>query len=464
MGVSMSRVGATRSRLLVASALAAAVAALSVPTASATLPLTRTTPRSAVHKVTVDPRLFGVHDRFLNSLSRPGTGSIRLWDAGTTWAQMQPTPGPIDFTTLDQVVADAWANGTEVTLVVAMTPPWAAADPSHALQTDPPNVDDYGAFVTQVMRHYRNYRGSGRPGIANYQVWNEANIATFWTGTAQQMADLVAAMAQARDETDLKVKVVAPAMVTRLGYQQKWIKAFYALSVGGDPISSYVDALSFNLYPVDRYPLTDPTRPGTPEDSMALLAQVRSILAGDGVPGSLPVWDTEINYGMKWGSNGGKPSDPIAESVQVAYVIRTYLLNAARGVKRVDWYAYDMGELANTGGTLGNTLLTDPTDRAAGTLTAAGEAFSRVQGWMNGTLVGTTSKRPCIKDKLGTYTCTIRYTSGTGRVCWNPYATAKVTLVKSARNKFTEYGVKSPVVGGSKLKVDYRPVLVKSKR
>ena len=61
----------------------------------------------------------------------------------------------------------------------------------------------------------------------------------------------------------------------------------------------------------------------------------------------------------------GAPAAPISPARQVANVMRTYLLNAARGVKRVDWYAYDMGALPG-GGTLGNTLLTDPTDRRPG--------------------------------------------------------------------------------------------------
>ena len=43
------------------------------------------------------------------------------------------------------------------------------------------------------MDHYKNYFGPGTPGIANYQVWNEANITTFWTGTPAEMATLTKA-------------------------------------------------------------------------------------------------------------------------------------------------------------------------------------------------------------------------------------------------------------------------------
>lgn len=413
-------------------------------------------------KVAVDPRLFGVHDANLNSLSRAGTGSIRLWDTGVTWDAMQPTPGAPDFSRLDQIVTDAHRNGTEVTLVLAMTPKFAAPDPdSPSYETEVPDLAAYRSFVTAVMTHYRSFFGPGVRGIANYQVWNEANITTFWAGTPAQMAQLTRTVWQVRNAVDPGATVVGPAFVTRLGYQQKWIKQFYAQKVGGKPVWKYLDVISLNLYPID---IID-GRPATPEDSMTLLGQVRALLAKDRVPSTIPVWDTEINYGMRTGALGGTSAAPIPDALQVAYLMRTYLLNAAQGIGRVDWYAYDMGnQPAERGGLpLGNTLLTDSADRAAGTLTPAGLAFTRVQQWMKGTLIGTTRARPCAADKHGTYTCLVRYAKKRyGRIYWNPYGTGKVTLVASARHAYSEFGVARRVKGGSKLKVNYAPVLVRS--
>jgi hypothetical protein len=146
--------------------------------------------------------------------------------------------------------------------------------------------------------------------------------------------------------------------------------------------------------------------------------------------------------------------------------MRTYLLSAAQGVKQVDWYAYDMGDLPveKGGGPLGNTLLTDPSNRSAGLITPAGLSFGRVQSWLKGTLVGTATKRPCIKDSNGTYTCTILYPNGSvGRVYWNPYHGAKVTLAGSAHTKVDELGAATSVSGGQKLKVNYQPVLIRSR-
>ena len=463
-----------RTRVLVASTVTAAMAVLAAstaPTASATLPVlsSHATAVSKAHhkpvkKVKVDPRLFGVHDYWANSLGRAGTGAIRLWDAGVQWKDIYSTPDSPDWSRLDTLVTEAHDNGTEVTLVLGLTPKFAAADPTDpAYATSMPDLDMYRQYVHDVMEHY-SAANWGYRGIAAYQVWNEANIETFWTGTYAQLGQLVKTVHDVRDQVDPGAKILAPAMVTRLKYQQNGIKNFYKTTVAGKPVWKYVDAVSLNLYPLDAYPNPDPTRLGTPEDSMALLSTVRGILAKDGVPKSLPIWNTEINYGLRFGVNGGKPAASIPVGRQIAYVMRTFLLNAAQGVKRVDWYAYDMGNLPS-GSPLGNTLLTDPANRSAGTLMPAGLAFTRVQGWMKGTLIGTRTKRPCIRDKHGTYTCTITYASGgVGRVYWNPYKSAKVTLAKSATKKVDEYGVTSKAKAGSRLKVNYQPVLVKSKR
>jgi hypothetical protein len=467
--------------MLVASALTAAVAVVAsyaAPSASANLPVERgqqqtksTTDgkgkakvKAKVKKVRVSPRLFGVHDSFGNSLHRSGTGAIRLWDAGVQWKDIFPSEdGDPQWSRLDGIVTQAHRNGTEVTLVLGLTPPYAGASP-----TAMPNLSLYRAYVQAVMERYspanwHDAAGHHYRGIAAYQVWNESNIETFWTGGYDGLGQLVKTVHDVRNAVDSGAKVVAPAMVVRLGYQQKGLKAFYQTTVAGKPVWKYVDAISLNLYPLDVYPNPNPTRAGTPEDSMALLKTARGILRNDGVPSSKPIWNTEINYGLRFGANGGKPADPIPKARQVAYVIRTFLLNAARGVKRVDWYAYDMDARGDVG-PLGNTLLTDPVDRAAGTLLAPGRAFTRVQGWMKGTLIGTASKRPCIRDRHGTYTCTVRYASGKGRIYWNPYRTAKVRLVKSATKKFDEYGARSRAKGGTRLKVNYKPVLVKSRR
>ena len=312
-----ARRSAIRARALFATSLVAALAVLASASATAptgpTAPTAPTAPKLApasfhvarehhhqgkvrkVRKVRVDPRLFGVHDRFLTSLSHRSTRSIRLWDAGTDWPTIHPTRTTWNWAPLDTAVRKAHQNGTSVTLVVGLSPSYAAAR-----STDAPDLGLYRAYLTAVMKRYRAQHWGYR-GIAAYQVWNEANISTFWTGTNVQLARLTKAAYDVRNKVDRGARIIAPAMVTRLKFEQKVISAFYGTRVPSThkPVWKYVDAISLNLYPTGTIPLAHGrTRTSTPEDSMALLRTVRGLLAKDRVPSSIPIWRSLLE--MPW--------------------------------------------------------------------------------------------------------------------------------------------------------------------
>jgi hypothetical protein len=184
-----------------------------------------------------------------------------------------------------------------------------------------------------------------------------------------------------------------------------------------------------------------------------LVRAVRAILVKDHVPSRLPMWDSEINYGLPTGARAFTPTPAVPATRQVAFVMRTYLLSAAAGLGRVFWYSYDFHQ------DFANTFLTSP----AGGLTPAGQAFYRIQSWMHGTLVGTPTARPCGKDRHGTYTCVVRYRRGVGRIYWNPRHPVRVTTVRSASSWVSELGVVHRLRHGARLKVGEDPVLVRSR-
>src|ERR1700753_2109404 len=74
--------------------------------------------------VRVHHDFFGVHDSTPGtaSLSTIHEGSVRLWDAGVRWDQVQTGPHTYDWSTLDALVSEARAAHAEVLMVVAMTP------------------------------------------------------------------------------------------------------------------------------------------------------------------------------------------------------------------------------------------------------------------------------------------------------------------------------------------------------
>ncbi|HEU4910455.1 MAG TPA: endo-1,4-beta-xylanase [Actinomycetes bacterium] len=420
------------SRLLTVLVVAVVVTAL-IPAAPA-----------SAKTVKIDKRLFGLHDGDPRDPSWPAVspGSIRLWDSGVSWAELEPSQGAVDWSRLDAIVAAANARGAEVTLVLGQTPAWA----------DDPALDGVGPQYMPRMDAWKNHvaavasRYKGR--IKAYQVWNEANIVNYWAqnrhNTPFGMARLTDAAYGTIKSIDPSALVVGPAFATRLSWQRTYLRTFFGSRVSGVPVWKRMDAISLNLYP---------TADGTPESSLKLLKAARASMALRGVPASKPIWNSEINYGLATGGSGA--STGIPASKQASYVVRTYLLNAAQKVKRVHWYMWDRPEIGST-----KMVAADRT-----TPTLAGRAFGLVQGWMlGGKLVGPTrSSLPCTKDKAGTYTCVIKYRGGVKRVYWNPNKRVKIRTAKSATFTVNIYGKQTKVRGGSTKKVNYQPIMVRSK-
>ena len=180
-----------------------------------------------------------------------------------------------------------------------------------------------------------------------------------------------------------KATVVAPAFPLRLKGQQKWFKKYWAAKVNRKSMASYVDVVSVNLYPAGE--------PGTGSvHEAARLSRRRPC------PRPLarsPMWNTEINYGLL----GGATAKTISDAKQAAFVARTLLLNAASAIRRVYWYSWAQGPIANT------HLVQD--DRT--TLTRGGRAWQLTAGW----IAGTNMKKcvPAAKGKSkGLYTCIAR--------------------------------------------------------
>lgn len=400
----------------------------------------------------VGPSFFGIHDGSFQAYGRVEFGAVRLWDTGTTWRQIETSPGHYSWTRLDSLVSAAQEHGIRVMLVLGMTPAFYADS-----RTVPPtDLARYTDYVRAAMERYRDF--AGRRGIESYQVWNEGNVTAFWTGSPHQLAELTRIVDRVRDEVDPGARVVAPSFAVRLQSQRRWISAYQQQRVSGHPVWRHYDVNALSLYPRARYG----SRAGGPEDAVRLLRRVRSALDEAGVPRRRPIWGTEINYGLQPGGPGTTmPADPISQRRQVANVLRTYILGAARGLARVYWYRYDWGRV--NGGTLGNTLLADPDDWSQPS--PAGRALHTAQRWLQGRLVARSGHAlPCSHDRVGTYNCTVRRHHALRAILWNPWRTVHVRL-RGALSRVDQKGRATVIrTDRATIRVDYRPVLVRLRR
>lgn len=384
---------------------------------------------------------FGMHDSQISGGSVPTVrlGSIRLWDSGTAWRQIETAPGMFDWSTVDAAVENARAAGLRPMLVLGQTPQFHADNPmaEGAYGDGASSNPDAAAWKRYVSAAAKRYGTR-----VDYQIWNEPNVINFWTGTVSQMARLTATASKAITRAaGRKATIVAPAMPLRLGIQQKWFSKYWASKVNRKGMASYVDVVSVNLYP-----LADQG----PEASMKLLGFAKRALPK--AARGKPMWNTEINYGLIDGFTAAKD---IPEAKEAAYAARTLLLNAAGSIRRVYWYTWAIGAIANTDLVEGDRV----------TLTQAGRAWQVSRGWLVGTDVKGCKRTS--KGKLkGLYTCTARESrTEVRRFYWKPSGSAvKIFTPRSTRSWTDLSGDKTTKRGRFGIKVGQSPIMVTSRR
>jgi len=410
----------TRSTRRIAATVAFAVAGVlggAVPAQAAPAPVPAT--------------FFGMHDTRLAVGGFPSvqTGSVRLWDVGCLWANVQPVRGTWALGCLDRAVSNARKHGARPLVVLGQPPAWAAARPRAAgvygagTSSPPKTLALWRAYVTKVVQRYQ--------GRADYQVWNEANIAGFWSGSPAELVRLEKEASRIVQRYAPRATVVSPSFATRRASQLRWLRRYVAAG-GGRSMA----AIGLHLYP-------EPT--AGPEGSITLLDKARKILAAGRL--SKPVWCTELNYGASLGPVGS-PAVRYTAAREAAYVARAYVLAAQSGVARVFWYSWD------TPGTSGVAM------SRSGAPTRAAGAFTRVRSWLAGSRM-----YGCSVDRHGTYTCTMRLKGGSwARVLWNPNRAVSVRTPSSTRTTTSLAGTVSRQSGARALRVGGTPVLLRTSR
>ncbi len=254
-------------------------------------------------------------------------GSLRLWDSGTGWGQIETNPGRYAWAQLDEAVANAEEHGvTDILLVLGTTPAWNAKRiiagdyPAPGAASAPKDLDAWDDYVSAVVDRYR-----GR--ITSYQIWNEASLSMFWDGTPKQMAELTDRAYRIIKDADPDATVVAASTTVRLegAFDRFFVRYLEALSDLDWPI----DAFSAHLYPASR---------GTTDERAAFITQVTDTLTAVGAP-DLPVWDTELNYGLA-GPGSENPRQAIVGSRARDWVVETTMDSLALGIARTYWYIW----------------------------------------------------------------------------------------------------------------------------
>jgi len=323
-------------------------------------------------------------------------GAWRLWDADVTWPNLEPNKGEWHFDSTDQYVSLAAQHNVEIIMPLALSPGWASARPtelsaySPGNAAEPANLEDWKNYVQAVATRYK-----GR--IHYYEIWNEPNGKSFYSGSVPQMVNLVKAAYQIVKTVDPSAKIISPSAVLSDGVT--WLDQFLAQG-GGDS----VDIIGFHLY----------VTPGTPEAMAPLAAQIKAVIAKNNVIGK-PLWNTESGWYIQNSDNTvqgeGIFSKVLTDGEATAYIARSFVINWASGIDRSFWYAWDNNKMGMV-------------QKDGKTLKASSAAFTQISNWLSQrTMVS------CGKNSQGTWVVKMAKSNGHyAWIIWNPDSTMTMAL------------------------------------
>ncbi|HEY1220540.1 MAG: carbohydrate binding domain-containing protein [Bryobacteraceae bacterium] len=342
-------------------------------------------------------------------------GTLRLWDTGTAWTSLEPQQGVWNWQPLDIWVAAAEQHGVQdILLTLGQTPPWASSNPDDVnyvgagAPASPTDNQYWRDYITAVAQRYK-----GR--IRYYEIWNEPNDPTYYTGSVAELAELTAEAYGIIKSVDPGNTVLSPAPYMP-GYLDQLLQA---------GIAQNVDMIAYHYYETP------------PEAAAAAIANVNQVIAEHGVS-AIPVWATE-------GASGDNTTVP--ESLAAAYLVRKYLVHLAFGSIRFDWYAWGKATTFCVG-----TEENDPR-----VLTEAGSAFGILLNWLHDASLTSASIDASHTWQIG-LTLAGR---NPGLIVWNPAATVQFAIPGTFHNvsQHDIFGNSTPVEG-STVSIGDSPILL----
>ena len=415
------------------------------------------------YPISVPPSFFGMTT--VDGTDYPGVnfGTLGHPRVGA-WPWIEKTKGNFDFTVFDRYVDAAAAHGlvddtntVDLAITLGGTPAWAAADPASCRDvgvqfctSGPAHLQDWQDFITALLHHYD---GTAKPHVRYYELWNEANLPLWWTGTQDEMVAL-AATAYPIIYADGYSALLTPSVAGPVGdvathSGTTWMAGYLDtggnLHADGGAFHGYLAAQTVSPYPMPEHNMTAGCSAFTTcyGSIITQTLQLRQTFDAHGLTGK-PMLDTEGSWG------NATVTDP---ATQVAWLARWYLLQAglrtADNLQTAAWFAWGSPETFHWG-----TIETP-----AGAPTVAGIAYNQVYAW----LVGATLNRPCSSTADGTWTCPLIRPGGYhGLAVWN--ARAPTTYTSPSLPTYQDYrdlaGNTAPLTHSAPINIGPEPILL----
>lgn len=224
------------------------------------------------------------------------------------WGTVEPEKGKWDWTIADKCVAYLESRGVQLYPILAYGAKWW---PDRTAPQNDEEIAEYAEYVYQMVNRYK-----GR--ITYWAVWNEPNIAPFWTPQPDpdMYAKLLKAAYEAAKRADPDSKICAPVVAPLGRWDEKFIRRMYQLGC-----KDYFDVFDYHYY-----------RDGAPERSVPReLAEIRALMARYGDENK-PIWISEFGVSA--------PIENKAETYdkQASLVVRNHLVCLAEGVEKLFYF------------------------------------------------------------------------------------------------------------------------------
>ena len=224
-----------------------------------------------------------------------------------SWSDIEPEQGEWDFLVYDALVDTNKAAGIKIIGLLAYSNWWIHDGMDGPRYIPSQRMPDFLQYVRKTVEHFR-----GR--VDAWCIWNEPN-SRFWEGTDEGFIELTRLTADVVREVDSEVILLGGAFNRNVtGLPEKFIRRLFESGA-----MDKTDAIAFHPYELN------------PARTALLYDRFRNIVDDYGFGDR--IWVTEVGY-----PTGGWYPTRVQEKRFPEYVIKTWVLLAAGGARKILWY------------------------------------------------------------------------------------------------------------------------------
>ena len=280
----------------------------------------------------------GLNGSWTPTKSRPGT--VRLWQSGTEWALLNTGENSYDWKYLDtwlDLIAEH--QPSQVIYTFGLVPCWIStascdgkgwgmghnfspAPPSDLTSNGSPAFEEY---VRALVQHCSPSGHCVKDHIKYWEMWNEANLSNFWTGTPEQLYDMFKSVIPIIRNNVPGAVISTPPVC---GGDTSWMTNWLALENTNGRLSDY---FGIHIY----------MRNDAPETRMSMLRSMLNVKNNNGWT-TTPWMNTETGYDNLTFSCSTQFSAEDCRGQLVRWHVLQYAYQGgAGGAFLVGWYKWD---------------------------------------------------------------------------------------------------------------------------